>query len=203
MAGTSPAIRRLGFRKRIVFILGVMVVADVLLEVFAFTVFWVRDRRPFSFANGSAHRRTVIAEYEQYIADDPATRGRIAGWLRQEVVHPYVGYVTRPGGNDEVSAHGYLDSREPILKRQPYQVILAVVGGSLAMEFVQGPGDETLIEQLGQLPAFHDKQFVCLNLAMGGYKQPQQWMTISYLMALGAEFDIVINIDGFNDVALH
>ncbi len=37
---------------------------------------------------------------------------------------------------------------------------------------------------------------------MGGYKQPQQLFTLAYFLTLGAHFDLVINLDGFNEVAL-
>jgi hypothetical protein len=39
-------------------------------------------------------------------------------------------------------------------------------------------------------------------MALPGYKQPQQLMAYNYLLALGAEFDFVVNIDGFNEAAL-
>ena len=41
-----------------------------------------------------------------------------------------------------------------------------------------------------------------LNTAYGGYKQPQQLMALNYALALGAQFDVVVNLDGFNEVAL-
>jgi hypothetical protein len=41
-----------------------------------------------------------------------------------------------------------------------------------------------------------------LKLAIGAYKQPQQLITLSYLLSLGAKFDYIINIDGFNEVTL-
>jgi hypothetical protein len=41
-----------------------------------------------------------------------------------------------------------------------------------------------------------------VNYAQGGYKQPQQLQTLSYFMALGQEFDAVVNLDGFNEMAL-
>jgi hypothetical protein len=37
---------------------------------------------------------------------------------------------------------------------------------------------------------------------LGGYKQPQQLLILNYILSLGQEFDFVINIDGFNEVAL-
>lgn len=40
------------------------------------------------------------------------------------------------------------------------------------------------------------------NAAFGGSKQPQQLFKLYYLLLLGEKFDIVINLDGFNEVAL-
>lgn len=41
-----------------------------------------------------------------------------------------------------------------------------------------------------------------MNFTLGGYKQPQQMLCLAYLLSLGYHFDIVVNIDGFNEVAL-
>jgi hypothetical protein len=40
------------------------------------------------------------------------------------------------------------------------------------------------------------------SYAHGGYKQPQQLMTLAWLLARGAAPDVVINLDGFNEVTL-
>jgi hypothetical protein len=37
---------------------------------------------------------------------------------------------------------------------------------------------------------------------MGGYKQPQQLMALTYALSLGERIDLAINLDGFNEVAL-
>jgi hypothetical protein len=37
---------------------------------------------------------------------------------------------------------------------------------------------------------------------LGGYRQPQQLSILAYLLSLGAHFDVVINLDGFNEIAL-
>jgi hypothetical protein len=111
--------------------------------------------------------------------------------------------VINPKNNSNISRYGYHGLNDPILKRRSGQIIIAVAGGSFARDFVTGPGDETLIELLQQSPEYAGKKIICLNLAISGYKQPQQLMTINYLLALGGEFDMVINIDGFNEVALH
>jgi hypothetical protein len=41
-----------------------------------------------------------------------------------------------------------------------------------------------------------------VKAAIGGYKQPQQLMALNYFTALGGEFDVLVNVDGFNEVAL-
>ena len=37
---------------------------------------------------------------------------------------------------------------------------------------------------------------------MPGYHQPQQVILLSYLLAQGGEFDVFVNIDGFNEIAV-
>jgi hypothetical protein len=81
-------------------------------------------------------------------------------------------------------------------------VTIAFVGGSFAVAFAEH-GAPRLIARLSELPAFRGKTLVPLNLAVGGYKQPQQLMSIAYLLSLGAELDLLVNLDGFNDVVLH
>jgi hypothetical protein len=51
-------------------------------------------------------------------------------------------------------------------------------------------------------PEFANKEIIVLNFGNGGYKQPQQLLSLNYFLALGQELDLVINIDGFNEVAL-
>ena len=43
---------------------------------------------------------------------------------------------------------------------------------------------------------------VVANYSIGGFKQPQQVLALTYFISLGTEFDIVINIDGVNEVVL-
>lgn len=43
---------------------------------------------------------------------------------------------------------------------------------------------------------------IVVNYSLAGYKQPQQLMVLNYLLALGAEYDVVVNVDGFNEVSL-
>jgi hypothetical protein len=63
-------------------------------------------------------------------------------------------------------------------------------------------GESEFRETLRQNPAWRDREFHLVRLALPGFKQPQQLMSLNYLLALGAEFDVVVNIDGYNEIAL-
>jgi hypothetical protein len=124
----------------------------------------------------------------------------------EDSVHPYFGFVRRPKEQPEpdslpVNAYGFVDSNSPIQHREAGKVIVGILGGSLAEEFCDFalPDFEA---QLKQLPRFAGKRFVFVRLAISGYKEPQQLFVVSYLLALGAQFDVIINIDGFNEIAL-
>jgi hypothetical protein len=46
------------------------------------------------------------------------------------------------------------------------------------------------------------KEIRILNFSQGGYKQPSQLLTLAYFLAIGQHFDFVVNVDGFNEIAL-
>jgi hypothetical protein len=119
-----------------------------------------------------------------------------------EVLHPYFGFVADPHQNNselQVSDFGFLhsDNASPIVKRSPGKVIVGLFGGSFSRLCYF-----SLKSVLDRHSAALGKDFIVINFASDGYKQPQQLMVLNYLLALGAEFDIVINVDGFTEVAL-
>lgn len=74
-----------------------------------------------------------------------------------------------------------------------------IVGGSVAASWTRDTRD-LLIELLeagleGQTVRLHGR-------GRGGFKQPQQLNMVSYLLNVGWKPDAVINLDGFNEVAL-
>jgi len=138
------------------------------------------------------------------VAEGPvSTGGARPGWVETAAIHPFVGYVVDPLRSEwEITDFGYYEAQRPIFKRSRDTVIIGVFGGSFAHQFREAAIDD-LIRGLEQHAEFQGKEFIYASTALGGYKQPQQLMTLNYLLALGGEFDIVINIDGFNEVALH
>ncbi len=137
----------------------------------------------------------------------PKRRG--GGFRIDRILHPYLGYVIEPGSvahrrgmSFQATEYGFYDDGPPLHRRSPDKVIIAFLGGSVAEKFSQ-TGVAALERELRRSPRFADKEFVFVRAALRGYKQPQQLMALTYLLALGGQLDLVINIDGFNEVAFH
>lgn len=190
----EPPSRRSGRRRHWLLLIVLVAVA---IEAISLVGLAVVERSWSPIAALRARRAGVVA--------DPA--GPAQGERLVAVVHPFLGYVldaTHPYRVHEidypVSEHGFADAAPPFHRRAPDRLIVAITGGSVAFQ-ISTDGLETLRQGLAAAPAFAGKEIVFVRLAMGGVKQPQQLMTLQYLLALGAEFDVVINVDGFNEVA--
>ncbi|MEG4493021.1 hypothetical protein [Microcoleus sp. D3_18_C4] len=131
--------------------------------------------------------------------------------LNQSIVerfHPFLGFIQQPGPDFrpgfKVNNYGFISPYDyPLKKTNKNQFIIGVFGGSVASNYgVFEVQNKILPQYLKQLPGFKDKEFIILSFATGGYKQPQQLLILNYFLALGQELDLVVNIDGFNEVAL-
>ena len=184
----------ISLQKRILFTAVFVGVVLLLVEFFSFVGLWIVDGSRFSWSRMQDERDEVLATY------GPAKNETSAA--RSEAPHPYLGYVRNPDRQETVSEFGYPSDTPLFTRRADDRVIVAVVGGSVAFHFAK-QGMPAVFARLEDETTFAGKEFVLVNLAVGGYKQPQQLMTLNYLLALGFEFDVVVNLDGFNEVALH
>lgn len=138
-------------------------------------------------------------------------------------VHPYFGFAHIPnaGFHDErterlkrqgwpaeeaaksrTNNFGFISPLAyPVEKTRDNQFFVGIFGGSVGMWFCQ-VGVPHLISELREQPFFQDKEIVPLCFSFSGYKQPQLALVLGYFLAIGQRFDLVVNIDGFNDVAL-
>ncbi len=128
-----------------------------------------------------------------------------------ERLHPFFGYVQKPGKVPNLKKfeirynnYGFISAYDyPFVKQDENQLIVGVFGGSVASRYsVHELKHKILEKSLQQLPELKNKEVVILSFATGGYKQPQQLLILNYMLSLGQTFDLVINIDGFNEVAL-
>jgi hypothetical protein len=95
-----------------------------------------------------------------------------------------------------VSAYDY-----PFTRANQRQFVVGLFGGSVGAWFCQ-VGAERLVARLSESPALRGREIVPLCFSHEGYKQPQQLLLLSYFLSIGQTFDVVVNIDGFNEVAL-
>jgi hypothetical protein len=179
--------------RRLAFAVCMLLVMYAAMELLLFAAISIKFGRVFTFSGFEAQRREVNA------GEDPFGMGDVPARLRihKEVVHPYMGYVYDPSV-EQSSAYGISDT-PPVQHRSANKVIVGIFGGSFADDIAYNMAGE-LAERLK--PSFPGRDFVVVKATIGGYKQPQQLMALNWFTALGGEFDIVINLDGFNDVAL-
>jgi len=131
--------------------------------------------------------------------------------LNQSIVerfHPFFGFIQKPSpdfrSGFKVNNYGFISPYDyPFKKFKKNQFVIGIFGGSVASNFsIFQVQNKILPQYLKQVPGLQDKEFVILSFATGGYKQPQQLLILNYFLALGQELDLVVNIDGFNEVAL-
>lgn len=142
---------------------------------------------------------------------DVFTQGEFDGKdvLVKPILHPYVGFYIdgkrrKPNCQSEDPKICFtrikVPSDKPLEKRAPNKLIVGILGGSFA-DGTARQGEQTFIRELSNSDHFKGYEIVIYNLANGAYKQPQQLMHLAFYYSLGAEFDIIINIDGFNELA--
>ena len=127
-----------------------------------------------------------------------------------ETFHPYIGWVHNPDFLPQVDCcglalktnrYGFFDSSDGVHHRSPDRLIVAIAGGSVAWQ-MSCAGAEALRRKLHEVPAYRDREIVFVRLAQPGYKQPQSLYALNYYLLLGGEFDLVIALDGYNEIAL-
>ncbi len=120
------------------------------------------------------------------------------------VAHPYLGNVHNPDsgvkiGDMKITSFGFFDDSFPVQKKSEDKLIIGVFGASVAWWY-SALGYQHTFDELKKI--YPNKKFEIIRLGIGGNKQPQQLMILNYLLSKGAEFDIAINLDGFNEIAI-
>jgi hypothetical protein len=138
--------------------------------------------------------------------------------LTTDGLHPYFGPTHAPGSpfdipeslRDSASTPRRLATNNfgfvapfdyPFVKTGDRQFVIGIFGGSVGGWFCQ-VGAHRLVDDLKHHPYFGGRDIVPLCLSHEGYKQPQQLLVLAYFVSIGQSFDLVVNIDGFNEVTL-
>jgi hypothetical protein len=186
-----------------------VVILAVLLELAGVATHYARERRAF-YGRPSP-------EWPQVATVEPAGT--------QFVLHPIMGFIRRPGlsitsaaTRDRLDAmvgaeatpewtalrannFGFFSRRDYPYTPEDEPYLVGIFGGSVAQWFAL-QGASVLVDRLRQAVALKDRRIEILNFAQGGFKQPQQLQALAYFLARRQPLDFVVNIDGFNDVAL-
>ncbi len=192
---------------------GLLVVLLVVgVEAVSYLAYWFAAGQRFSFARAGRQRQRLLT---RPVADREeagmTSKGEVipASMYRFAEVHPYLGFsydpesrLRRLRGEAPASAWGFADwaNRSPVRRRGPGKVVVGILGASVA-SLLASQGLQTLEGELSQTPRFAGREIEFVSLAVGGFKQPQQLMALNYALSLGAEFDLIVNLDGLNEVA--
>ena len=153
---------------------------------------WDRDE---ALADLARMRHEVVGRWDATdvenpeVARDPERKG--PPW----VVSPFLGFDYDTARNQ----HGEDLARQAEGKADDITILL--VGGSVASAFGSA-GEKPLIQGLTADERFAGKTIHFLNYARPSFKQPQQLNTVAYMIAAGFRPDWVVNLDGFNEVAV-
>lgn len=162
----------------------------------------------------SAQRKVFDTRYSDEAPNEPENKMRFQ-------IHPYLGFAVRPHLHQDFTseqlatifpdgvphwAKGGMDtnvfglfSNEPDYRSIEGDYVIGIFGGSVAAGFAVMGGD-ALIEALEKRFSHLRGKIRILNLASEAYKQPQQLNNLILMSLLGIRFDLVLNIDGFNEV---
>lgn len=155
-----------------------------LLELVSLGFYFFQTRNFFYPIN----KDRIKANATQFEVSEPDRES----WTFDYQVHPYFGFITPPT---------YVGL--PVKKTSKNQFIIGIFGGSVAQRFYDYEVEHHVLAKMFQsLPEFQNKEIVILKFANQAHKQPQQLLILNYFLSVGQELDMVINIDGFNEVAL-
>ncbi len=171
--------------KKLIFTVIMFFLVVVCIEGLARLTFFIMYRQ-----NYNASRTYNFLKHDNYGLSD-----KFAIWWDREIIHPYLGFAI--DFNDEQknrTTYGFTTDESPLIKREPGRLNVLILGGSVANSM-----EEVLKENLTRACRMPPR---VVNLGLGGYKQPQQLLALTYFLSLGAEYDLIINLDGYNEIVL-
>lgn len=148
---------------------------------------------PWSSRAAAEHVRGLASSMTA-ILPDPRTP--LPENLQGHVLHPYFGI-------DVESNTLELERQAQLFRDGAYDdaFVVVFVGGSVCA-IVVNEEHERIQAALARDPRFAGRRVEVINQGRGAFKQPQQATLLVYLLALGWKPDAVVDIDGFNEVAL-
>lgn len=198
--------------RRAAYALFALAFAYLISEAGAWGLYWLvfGDASP----GGAQRLREAVARAPETRLDQAAgpLQAPLPGF-KYQTLHPFVGFTLDPDAQldpgdtldpllTRVNAYGFNGEAPPLGAQSPDGPLrVAVTGGSFAYS-VASQARETLERELDAIPGLGGRGVAVYNLALPGMKQPQQLMALSFFLSLGFRPDVVINLDGFNEMVL-
>ena len=168
----------MSLRKKTLFFLTMLALTLVAVEGMAQAAYWLAYDETYQ-------RKQLLAMVGDAVGDAdiplPGQKG---------VLHPFFGY-TYPGRKA-------LNVITPQRKREG-SVVIGLLGGSVARN-THAQFKEAITRHV--IDSEIDLKPVVINLAEEGMKQPQQSIIVAYMLILGGEFDMLVNLDGYNETMM-
>ena len=124
------------------------------------------------------------------------------GTNERHVYHPYFGFIQRPGkrGSHYYNNYGFAFRDEgvdyPHVGSTNNALIVGIFGGSVPDQMLQSQRN-LIANELKSVAK--GREILLLPFAQGGWEQPQAYLALAYFASIGQRFDIVVNLDGFNE----
>jgi len=160
---------------------------------------WQRfEGHPYRGSEALAEIRRVAGALSDHLAGAGAEHPRPE---REEpdartFLHPFLGFAVEYFQDSFAKDVAYFESDAA---KANFDVL--IVGGSVAGGLCENAG-MALVEGLRADPRLRERMVRLHMYATGGFKQPQQLNLVSYVLALGMKPDAVVEVDGFNELAL-
>ena len=204
--------------KRLVFRLVRLLIIVICIETFSYGMMFLVDGKPPSLTAIREEKDKIIA----FKADPFILAQRDLGVARHNYLnnlhtHPYFGFtldsktmlwnldrwipLTRDWRNNLRKDKGKLLYDVAGTGTDDGLYLVGITGGSVAGHLYD-KGRKALLDELDGCDALMGKRLEFVNMTVHGYKEPQQLMVLNYYLALGGHLDILINLDGFNEVTL-
>jgi len=195
--------------KKTMLLLCACLITYSLLEVCSLIGYYFTQGEWFSFKKAEIQRHVVMGQTTHFSKKEMDYLGP-AFYEVNQVIHPYIGYVLDPtvkngvpAGWASVNQWGFF-GRPPLFEQKSEQstdYVIGVFGGSVALGLAS-LGMEPIKSELREKGIVKGRPIRIVTIALGGMKVPQQLMAFNYFLTLGARFDMVLNLDGFNEMVL-
>jgi hypothetical protein len=175
--------------KKYIKLIFLVIFAYILMEVVSFTIYSLNYREFFSFNSVKNLRDSVINSFNPQ--DLKLTQVRVP-W--NVTPHPYLGF-----GNPVPKGFDFLQNQKSEIQDDPNGIVVGITGGSLSFGMFNSSA-ELIKQKIEDIPFYKNKNVYMLQLGLFAWKQPQQLASLAYYLSLGGKLDILINLDGHNEV---